>query len=114
MVDREARHDDIELALEIPPRGQRLFEIVTRDLDARVACESFTGPAQHLVTEVDTDTGRAGPRREHQAERDAVAGSEIEHPLDALRQQLAQHFERVDTVRQRSRARAGTRAHALR
>jgi hypothetical protein len=57
--------------------------------------------AQHLVAEVEPDTCRVGSRREHERERHPVARAEIEHAVDARRQQLAQHLEGVDAVRQR-------------
>src|SRR5665213_4135648 len=66
-----------------------------------VVREALAAPAQHLLTEVEPDPGRARTRRQHQRERDAVAGTEIEHALDLRREQLAELLERVDAVRKR-------------
>ena len=75
------------------------------DLDVIVPGEAGARLTQHLVTEVEADTARAGPRREHERERVAVAGAEVEHTLDACRQELEHHLECVDRCGIESRSR---------
>ncbi len=81
-----------------------------RELDAGVAGETVAGALQHLVAEIEADTRCFRERREHERERDAVAGAEIEHAFDRLVQQLDYHAERFGAMRQRVARRAGTRA----
>src|SRR4051794_14911609 len=98
MVDREARDDEIEIAESC---RKRLFEIVALDADTSIVHETLPRPAQHLLTEVDADTFGVGSGRKNERKRHTVAGTEVEDADDSLGQQLADHRQCIDAVRQR-------------
>src|SRR5579871_6452615 len=72
-----------------------------REFDARVAGETRAGALQHFVAEVESDARRLRIRGEHERERDAVTGTEIEHAFDRFVQQFDQHAERLRAMRER-------------
>ena len=54
------------------------------DLDVGMPAKRAAGAVEHLRLEVETHARRARPLGEHERERGAVTGAEIEHALDTL------------------------------
>jgi uncharacterized membrane protein YccC len=75
---------------------------MSADLDTCVPREPLTSAAQHLLLEIDADAARVRARGQHERERVAVARAEIEHPRNALGEQLVhEYLESVDAMRDR-------------
>ena len=96
MVDRERGDDRVERA---PLRGQRLVEVVLDDRDVQRLGEALADPPEHLGGEVGRD--RLGPRAgvEHPSDHLTVTTAEVEHPRDALGEELEQRAVALVAVR---------------
>jgi hypothetical protein len=92
VVDREARHDHVEFS-EVG--REWLVEIMTANLDGGLAAEPGSGAIKHLVLEIEADPGGTRTRVEDETEREAVAGSEVEDPVDGLGKDLEEHLVRL-------------------
>ena len=98
VVDREAGDDEIELA-EVG--RQRVVEIVAPDLDPSTPANRSR--ARSSISSWKSRPTPAAPGRaaKHEREHVAVAGTEVEHPLDALGDHLEHRRVAVGAMRDR-------------
>ena len=76
VMDRERRHDGVELA----QLRERPVEIVFDDRDRIVVGEAGSRRVQHGGREVEPDGLNVGPDAPHQREHDAVTRAQVEYP----------------------------------